>query len=64
MQAELKQPRFEEGLEGVLALANSVSLTDILQAADLDVVDQQPPNAAEATVQGVGSLVSEAADIL
>ena len=37
MQAELSQPRFEEGLEGVLELANSLNLTDILRAADLDI---------------------------
>lgn len=37
MQAELRQPRFEEGLEDVMELANSLSLTVILQAADLDI---------------------------
>ena len=36
VQAELRQPRFEEGLEGVLDLANSVNLTEILCTADLD----------------------------
>jgi len=36
MQGQLKKPRFEDGLEGVLHLANSVSLTDTLKAADLD----------------------------
>ncbi len=35
-QGQLKKPRFEDGLEGVLHLANSVSLTDTLKAADLD----------------------------
>lgn len=37
VQAELRQPRSEEGLEGVLDLANSLNLTDILHAADLDI---------------------------
>lgn len=37
MQAELRQPRFEEGLEGVLDLASSLNLTEILRAADLDI---------------------------
>lgn len=37
VQAELRQPRFEEGLEGVLELANSLNLTDILRVADLDI---------------------------
>ncbi|DBA79451.1 TPA: hypothetical protein ACH3X2_007723 [Trebouxia sp. C0005] len=37
IKGQLKKPRFEDGLEGVLHLANSVSLKDTLQAADLDV---------------------------
>ncbi|KAL0040544.1 hypothetical protein WJX77_010258 [Trebouxia sp. C0004] len=36
IKGQLKKPRFEDGLEGILHLANSVSLTDTLQAADLD----------------------------
>ena len=37
MQIELKRSRFEDGLEGVLELINSVNLTDMLQAADEDI---------------------------
>ncbi|KAL3161315.1 hypothetical protein ABBQ38_009669 [Trebouxia sp. C0009 RCD-2024] len=37
LKAELRQPRFEEGLEDVLELVKSLSLTEILQAADLDM---------------------------
>lgn len=36
IKGQLKKPRFEDGLEGILHLANSVSLTDTLKAADLD----------------------------
>ena len=37
MQRELKRPRFEDGLEGILHLINSVNLTDMLAAADEDI---------------------------
>lgn len=37
MQRELKRPRFEDGLEGILYLINSVNLTDMLAAADEDI---------------------------
>ena len=37
MQVELKRSRFEDGLEGVLELINSVNLSDMLQAADEDI---------------------------
>ena len=58
----MKQPRFEEGLQGVLELASSISLTDILQAADLDISEEQDTiSRAEAAVQNAGSLVADAA---
>ena len=38
VQRELKQPRFEDGLEGILHLINSVNLTHMLAAADEDIV--------------------------
>ena len=37
VQRELKRPRFEDGLEGILHLINSVNLTDMLAAADEDI---------------------------
>lgn len=37
VQRELKQPRFEDGLEGILHLINSVNLTHMLAAADEDI---------------------------
>lgn len=37
VQAELKRPRFDDGLQGILLLINSVNLTDMLQAADEDI---------------------------
>ena len=66
MQAELKRPRFEEGLEGVLNLANSISLTDTLAAADLDssAHSRSTTLTKEAVVQSVGGLVADAASVV
>ena len=62
LQTELKQPRFEEGLEGMLELANSISLNQLLQAADLDIsADKQAASQAEAAMQAAGTLVIDAA---
>lgn len=65
-QAELKRPRFEEGLEGVLDLANSISLTDTLAAANLDsgAHSKGPTLTTEAMVQSVEGLVADAASIV
>lgn len=66
VQAEMRRPRFEEGLEGVLALADSISLKDTLAAADLDSSghDKAIPTTKEAVVQSVEGLVAEAASIV
>ena len=61
MQGQLKKPRFEDGLEGVLHLANSVSLKDTLQAADLDVSVGQARGANPlSALDAVGGAVSDA----
>ena len=54
------------GLEGVLALADSISLKDRLAAADLDssAHDKATPTTKEAVVQSVEELVAEAASIV
>ena len=63
MQAELRQPRFEEGLHDVLDLADSLSLTDILQAADLDITAEgEGVSKAEAGLQAAQSLVVDSTD--
>ena len=59
MQAELRQPRFEEGLEGVLDLAHSLNLTEILRAADLDIMAEgQGMSTAESGLQVAQSLAT------
>ena len=62
----MQRPRFEEGLEGVLALADSISLKDTLAAADLDssAHDKANPTTKEAVVQSVEELVAGAASIV
>ena len=46
----------------MLELASSISLTDILQVADLDVsAEQTSTSRAEAAVQNAGSLIADAA---
>lgn len=59
----MKGPRFEEGLEGVLDLADSISLTDTLAAADLEssAHDKATSATKEAVVQSVQELVAGAA---
>ena len=65
LQAELARPRFEEGLEGVLELANSISLNDLLQAADIDAVPQRDTSLAkEAVVQSVEGMIADAAAVV
>ena len=63
LQAEMKRPRFEEGLEGVLDLADSVSLKDTLAAADLDAGAHDKADSAtkEVVIQSVEELVVGAA---
>ena len=66
LQAELKRPRFEEGLEGVLDLANSISLNDLLQAADIDTglhqgisdAEEEDGQAAEGFIDGAAPNLS------
>ena len=62
LQAEMKRPRFEEDLEGVLDLADSISLKDTLTAADLDVNAHGKATSAtkEAVAQSVEESVAEA----
>ena len=59
----MKRPRFEEGIEGVLDLADSISLKDTLAAADLDssAHDKATSATKEAVVQSVEELVVGAA---
>lgn len=65
MQADLRQPRFEEGLHDVLYLADSLSLTDILQAADLDLTAEGGDvSKAEAGLQAAQSLVVDSTNIV
>ncbi len=60
MQGQLKKPRFEDGLEGVLHLANSVSLTDTLKAADLDAsVGQAREMTPMGALDAVGGAVND-----
>ena len=58
MQAELKRPRFEEGLEGVLNLASSISLKDTLAAADLAA------NASNRSMTTTAAVVSSVEDVV
>lgn len=65
VQAELKQPRFEEGLEGVLELASSISFSAVLQAADLDVAAKDDASTkAGAALQAVERVVSDAPSLV
>ena len=65
MQAELKQPRFEEGLEGVLELASSISFSAVLQAADLDVAAREDASSkAGAALQAVEHVVTDSASVV
>lgn len=59
----MKRPRFEEGIEGVLDLAESISLKDTLAAAELDssAHDKATSATTEAVVQSVQELVVGAA---
>ena len=50
VKTQLRQPKFEQGMEGVLELAESVDLGSALLAADLDVRSPQRFEAAAATV--------------
>jgi hypothetical protein len=60
MQGQLKKPRFEDGLEGVLHLANSVSLKDTLKAADLDAsVGQARGMTPTGALDAVGGAVND-----
>lgn len=65
VQAELRQPRFEEGLEEVLELANSLSLTHLLKAADLDIkaTGKGVPR-AEAGLQAAQSFVTDSLSVV
>lgn len=62
----MKRPRFEEGLEGVLNLASSISLTDTLAAADLasDALGRGRSLTTTAMVSSVEDLVAGAASIV
>ena len=65
MQVQLKKPRFEDGLEGVLHLANSVSLTDTLQAADLDAsVGEVRKLTPQTALDTVGGAVNDALSVV
>lgn len=60
IKGQLKKPRFEDGLEGVLHLANSVSLTDTLKAADLDAsVGQARGMTPMGALDAVGGAVND-----
>ena len=50
IRTQLRQPKFEHGMEGVLELAESVDLTSALLAADLDVKTPMPSEAAAASI--------------
>ena len=65
MQAELRQPRFEEGLHDVLDLANSLSLTKILHAADLDVrAGGEVTSKAATGLQAAQSLIVDSSNVV
>ncbi|KAL3158681.1 hypothetical protein ABBQ32_011423 [Trebouxia sp. C0010 RCD-2024] len=65
VQAELKRPRFEEGLEGVLDLASSISLEDTLAAADLAAnASGRSLNTTAAVVSSVEDLITDAASLV
>ncbi|KAL0044911.1 hypothetical protein WJX82_001842 [Trebouxia sp. C0006] len=60
IKGQLKKPRFEDGLEGVLHLANSVSLKDTLKAADLDAsVGQARGMTPTGALDAVGGAVND-----
>ena len=56
VRTQLRQPKFEDGMEGVLELAESVDLTAALLAADLDVKDPQRSEAAAASISSALTL--------
>ncbi len=58
VKEQLDQPMFQDGLQGVLELAKSVSLTDTLLAADLDIAAEGTSLAGSADVQTVSSVLS------
>lgn len=54
IRAQLKQSKFEDGLEGVLELAQNIDLTSTLLAADLEhVKGPLPLETAAATIASV-----------
>ena len=55
IRTQLKQPKFEDGLEGVLELAQNIDLTSTLLAADLEQVKgpHMPLETAAATMVSV-----------
>lgn len=61
----MKRPRFEEGLEGVLDLASSISLEDTLAAADLAAnASGRSLNTTAAVVSSVEDLITDAASLV
>ncbi len=58
IKEQLDRPKFEDGLEGILELAKSVSLTDTLLAADLDIAGESTSLAGNVAQQTVSSVLS------
>lgn len=58
IKEQLDRPKFQDGLEGILELAKSVSLTDTLLAADLDIVGEGKSLTESPAVQNVISVLS------
>ena len=58
IKEQLDRPKFEDGLEGILELAKSVSLTDTLLAADLDIAGKSTSLAGNVAQQTVSSVLS------
>lgn len=58
VKEQLDRPKFEDGLEGILELAKSVSLTDTLLAADLDIAGESTSLAGNVAQQTVSSVWS------
>ncbi|DBA92428.1 hypothetical protein WJX77_009083 [Trebouxia sp. C0004] len=57
IKEQLDRPKFEDGLEGILELAKSVSLTDTLLAADLNIVGESTSLAGNVAQQTVSSIL-------
>lgn len=50
IKCQLRQARFEDGLKGVLELADSIDLTSMLLAVDLQLQTPEIAEAAAATL--------------